>query len=191
MRGLVAALAGVLVLGASACGGGSGDGAGRLPAGLGDAIRSASESQRKVLKDGHVSWDEYEAATLATVECLRTRGVKIGVEPHRIPGQRIEFAWTSSTDEESASSASVYDECYREYQSLVDTVWTYQTLVPESRQNEARDTLVQCLRDTGVDLSPEPSRDELRIIARENPVFGTCRQAVSEEFDILEATIGS
>lgn len=161
-----------------------------MPEGLADALTTTSEFQRNLLNDGQLTYQEYEASVLATVQCLRERGVTISVEPRPAPGKRIEFAYASTAEDDAAASAA-YDECYREYENLVDIVWFRQNQPSEQTLDAARAALAKCLRAAGVALPDDPSPADFRAVAMSGDrAFSDCQARISQDFDLSSGFAG-
>lgn len=180
----------VLVL-AAACGGEDGDGVippGFQREGFQQAFQETSDFQRELVADGHLEFEEYEAAVFATYRCMLEGGLRVS-EPRRVSGQRFEYSWRVSEDGKAAND--VYERCYGEHQSLVDLVWTYQTLPTEEDVQEARVALRDCLRDRGIQVPDTPTSADFLALARGGvPGFSECRRQVTTEYDLLEGFIG-
>lgn len=158
--------------------------------GLTEALQGTSDFQRERLQDGKLTYEEYESAVLATVKCLRDRGVVISVEPRRVAGNRIEFAYASNDATDDAAS-SAYDACYRDYQTLVDIVWFQQNQPSEETVQRARQALAACLREAGADLPEHPTAADFRQLALAgNQSLPGCQQKTSSEFDLPDGFIG-
>jgi hypothetical protein len=188
LRILVALTLAIATLLAVACGGQKQDRP--LPEGLGDALKATSAFQRNLLQDGELTYSEYESSVLATVQCLKDRGVTISVEPRLVPGKRLEFAYETS-EANDASASSAYDDCYREYENLVDIVWYRQNAPSQQQLDAARAALADCLRKAGVDLPEHPTSTDFRRLATVgNTSLFACQEEVSREFDISQSFIG-
>ena len=179
MRFLV--VAAVLSAIMAACGGRSNA---SPPPGLSEAVQRTSAYQAAILGDGKLTQAEYEGAVLATVACLRDRGVRISVGPRPIPRNSLEFAWETSNAEEDAAAAA-YDFCYREYQDLVDIVRYRQNGPSQAEFDAARAALIECLRQAGVPLPASASADDLRAADFDYPdAFATCQAEVTTRFNL-------
>jgi hypothetical protein len=77
---------------------------------------SISPQQREALKDGVVSWDEYEAGFTAYRTCLGKHGYKM-LDPH-VEGDLFEFSVPLDADD-----SNVDQKCYSYTWSRVDDEW--------------------------------------------------------------------
>lgn len=161
-----------------------------VPPDLAEALRGTSEFQRERLQDGKLTYEEYESAVLATVQCLRDRGVVISVEPRRASGNLLQFAW-ASTAETDAAGWPAYESCYREHQALIDLLWSQQNQPSEETVQRARAALADCLREAGEDLPENPaSADFRRLAIAGHPAVFACQHKITTEFDLVESFFG-
>ena len=63
------------------------------------AVAGAPPFQQAILKDGSVTFEEYESAALATVKCLQDHGVRILSGPSLGPGKRYVYTYSGGDDE--------------------------------------------------------------------------------------------
>ena len=150
------------------------------------SIASSSQFQRELLSDGRLTYEEYERAVLATVQCVKDNGIEIAKEIHSAPGKRIAFEFVGgTTEDERARASAVYEDCYREFEETVDLVWAEQNAPDEKTLELARDALAQCLRAGGYQgLPAHPEREDFKL-ARGHLAFPPCQRRISQEYDLV------
>lgn len=185
------------VLAVAACGrGSSADEAGRRPtdvglaqypgvlAQIGVALSDVPEGQRDALRDGIVTFAEYEAAAFAVVECVRDLGYTILTGPELDPsGLLVLFTYgLGQGDLEDARQHFLEArKCHDDYLSLVLQVWLWQNQPTEDQLQAARSTLLHCLETSGVHLPHDPPPELLSGLAEVHPA---CFEQVQREFRI-------
>jgi hypothetical protein len=154
-------------------------------------VGEASVFQQSLLSDGLLTYPEYESAVLATVQCLRDRGISIITEPHTAPGGVLVFEFGGSTqfageaaDRENEAARLAYEACYHEHQNVVDLAWARQTQVDERTLAEARSALRECLEEAGVEGIPPNAKGRDFQAYQHLEVFPKCQEKVGREFDI-------
>lgn len=165
-------------------------------AGLTDAelqaeVGDSSAFQRALLSDGVLTYAEYETAVLATVQCLRDRGVSIVTEPHAAPGNVIAFEFGGSTqfsgeasDRENEEARLAYEDCYHEHQDVVDLAWARQNQVDQRTLEGARAALRRCLHEAGIEGVPENAKGRDFQPFQHFEAFPRCQDSVAREFNI-------
>jgi len=129
------------------------------------------QSQRDILADGDVSFEEYESAVDRALTCMREGGLTVDRRgTTEVDGQaRIDY--TVDTPSGDRTAAATLDSCYDRYARLVDTYW--QAVVPERDGYYARrdaaltPALQECLTRNDVTWAPGESMDELLLRAAE------------------------
>lgn len=150
-----------------------------------------SAFQQALLSDGLLTYAEYESAVLATVQCLRDRGIEIVTEPHPAPGEVIVFEFGGSTSfsgesavRENEAARLSYEACYHEHQDVVDLAWARQHEVDERTLERARAALRSCLEEAGVEGIPKNAKGRDFQPFQRFEAFPKCQERVAEEFDI-------
>ncbi len=125
-------------------------------------IDDVSSFEEAIARDGVVELVEYERAVLATTGCLEAAG--IWVSDIAYDGQRMRYSFDFggvSTEDEARFVEQEYEQCYAEYQDLVDQIWAIQT-GPSADEEEAfyREVL-DCVSDLGYDVGESPTLENL------------------------------
>lgn len=128
-----------------------------------------------VLSDGHVSFEEYEAAVFDTVRCLEGAGFTVVGPDLRFKGKRYVYSALGDADKDPS-------ECFGKNQTIEDA-WSLQNLPSEAELNEARSALAQCFRDHGVEVEANPAEGYFQRFAG-SAVHRQCSNEVSEEYGL-------
>jgi hypothetical protein len=129
-----------------------------------------------------VTFSEYEAATLATIECLREQGVEVsGATPSA--GNRLTFEFFTG-DAPLAEVRASYQECYEEFAIEVDRAWADANRRTEEELQMARRALADCLRDAGEEVPENPTTEDFVTLQQTAASFGDCSQRVGDEYGI-------
>ncbi|HET7737489.1 MAG TPA: hypothetical protein VFK32_02845 [Tepidiformaceae bacterium] len=154
-------LLGLVILGLFACGEEPQDSVppsiAALSKGVADGWEYAPESQRALLRDGELTFAEYESAVLAAYQCVTGEGIRIRREPSiDKTGWRITFAVYAGSDLAAVGrTAEIQMRCYDEYQNYVEYVWATMNGPTEAEWQEAAEALYDCLAE--YDPSPSPA----------------------------------
>lgn len=145
-----------------------------LSPGVASGWSSATEFQRAVLRDGHLTFAEYERSVLATMECLRAEGVTIRTEPAPCPEPwRLTFSFSAGPNLDRVNA--IYDRCYDDHQSYVDYVWAVMNEPTEEELIDAREQVVECAgSEASVPLLNSPAFVEWIIGFDGGPGFVEC-----------------
>lgn len=118
--------------------------------------------QRDILKDGTVTYSEYEKAILAQRDCVQAAGAKAG-NLTKTGNNELTFSYeviASSKDEvDRINQAS--EKCLTEYFSEVAKVWAYQQLLSPQDRDKERPEVIQCLRSDGIALDNNANFEEI------------------------------
>jgi len=169
---LFSALAAVLLLGCSSSELAERDE--RVQQQLSEEARAAPAEQQEVFADEKISYAEYEQAVLATIECLQNEGLVVD-GPHEDlanPGQLVFGYGGTETAEQLDGLDTIYNRCYREHLSVIDTAYAFQ-IRPSEEEEEARDfAIASCLRERFGVVFPEPrSIKAVRGVLAQEPAF--------------------
>jgi hypothetical protein len=154
---------------------------------LSEGTVSPSPSQLALLDDGSVTFDEYEAAVLATVQCLKDAGIQVVDEPRLdLSGTRYVYRYFAGfSDAEFEEVRLSYQECYTLHQAVVDVEWAKLTAPPQGRLQEALTSLASCLADAGFEVPTQISDSDFANLLAQDPItFNTCLERVTEQFGI-------
>jgi hypothetical protein len=177
----------------TACGGEASNQAEASPAAtheyldLSEGSVSPLPAQLELLSDGVLTFDEYETAVLATVQCLAEAGVRIVSEPHLdLSGTRYVYQYfAGSNDVEFEEIRSTWIECYTLHQAVVDGEWARYTAPPEGRLRDALLALETCLAESGFEFQSPVSQADFQTLTDQNPEeFTACLSGISQEFGI-------
>lgn len=163
----------------------------QMPGGSGDTssiIAAAPVFERDILADGKVTFDEYQKAVFATVQCAKAHGIVYLNDPTLGPGKKFTYLMSfGQTADEAQSLHKAYDACYQQYQYLIDIAWTIENKPTQETLNKATSTFASCLRDAGVTLPDSPSTADFRTAQASHPdVFNACSTTVSKQFDLQD-----
>jgi hypothetical protein len=134
--------------------------------------------------EGSVTYEAYERAVLATVQCIREAGMGVsGVTP--VPGRRLTYiAYGLPGEKDPRPGLRISSECYDSHLRAIDMAWIIATQPSEQQLDRARGALAECLRAAGESVPDPPSTEDLVRLQQSAPAFGECSDAVSKEFDI-------
>lgn len=133
-----------------------------------------------------VSWDEYEAAIEATIQCMETNGLTMRTEPHLdASGKVLRYTvWLTGNAEEDTQIKQQALACEQEHES-VKHAWAEQLRPSDDQYLAAQTAMAECLIAGGT--SPEVvSVDRLPDAAAFAPgtVFPDCAAQVSKDYGI-------
>lgn len=111
-----------------------------------------SEQQRRAFDDGRVSYEEYEAAKISLVRCLRDHGLQaddpVRDESRSATGTFLAFTWSENGQPEQAALAT-YTRCFAEQDAVVDAGWLRQNLGSREDQERRVRATLECVRGRG------------------------------------------
>lgn len=136
------------------------------------ANKEASEFERSLLQDGVLTFHEYEQATFAAVECMKSAGLGIGPGdgpevPENTEGPRLTARGKYTYNPYSPPNFSkdefirLVTECKRRYSDVIDFFWAIKTAPTEVELQTMRASIGRCLRDTGHEVPEHPSSLDL------------------------------
>lgn len=112
------------------------------------------ESQAERLRDGKVSFSEYQAAFNELSECLAAAGITVS-EPVLSPVSNNRYEFTMDVGSlETEVGSELSDDCAEEHWTSVSQGYTFTT--PSVMDVAVRDAAAECLEEIGL----EPSGDE-------------------------------
>ncbi|MBI5949283.1 MAG: hypothetical protein HY875_14190 [Chloroflexi bacterium] len=167
------------------------------------ASSGASEYQRAILKDGVLTFGEYERSIFDEIACLKAAGFEVGGVP--LPGRpkpgpdpaltrRGEYQYVSRALALTESEAEARrTHCSESFTSVIRNLWFEHVAPTQADLQAARDAIGACLRGAGFTVSVHPGTQELLAIAfppdgkPTNPAiepYTTCTQSVQIEFEL-------
>lgn len=167
----------------------SGDSAVKSAGGLSDSAlaelrKSAGDQQAEMLSDGVITFQQYETAILATIQCLSDAGISVGSPELRYKRKYYRYDWQFPDDRAEELFPKV-EECTGRWRPVVDG-WYIENMATEKEVGEARAAFVSCLRDAGVDLPSHPTEQDFDRLRR-SPTrdFLACSDEISEEYGLI------
>lgn len=157
-------------------------------------IDSIPETQAVALKDGQLTFAEYESAVLAMARCVRES--PLGIEFARIDVDgsvvRIAAPWLDKRGRYQyaffypgpvAESEARITFCRQEFLADIENFWVVHVAPSERDLAEARQSLAKCLRASGEEVPVNPSEGDFDRF-RNSPTasFRACADSVAEEF---------
>ncbi len=112
------------------------------------------QSQRSALSDLELTYDEYEAATLATIECMRESGIIVIDLESMNNGRYLGYSHSSSAHDAD-------EPCRREHLAYVEQIWVDQQAPTAAESEEIRAEYQQCLEDAGENPPPDSTFEDL------------------------------
>lgn len=181
------ALGALLLLCLPGCGGEAEDRApqsiGSLSPAIAEAWAGTTEFQRAMLRDGDLTYAEYERAVLGTMECLQSEGVTIRGELKRGPEPwRLAFGFSAGPDLNSVATINtIYDRCFDEYQSYIDYIWSVMNEPTGEELQKAYSLLRECVdADTPVPALNTPAFAQWIRSVEKTPEFTECVENIRE-----------
>lgn len=122
------------------------------------------------LLEGGLTFEEYETAFFAFVECAEGFGYKLQSDPVLTSRKNYEYQLgrklpDGESEQQRQDARAGFEACRVRYFDAVQRQWVIQTAMNEAELQEARDHLGACLRAAGYD-APESSRARTRRHAR-------------------------
>lgn len=124
----------------------------------------------EVFADGVVTFDEYERAVYAAIECMRAEGFVIE-GPHRYPDAlfvtvgpgwdpSLLFTFAARDVDDDDRWTEVSDRCQAQWSYRIEQVWLEQNAPSEAEVQAWLDRAWTCLRERGAQLSDPPTPEE-------------------------------
>ena len=144
----------------------------------------ASETQKEQLRDGFVSFEMYERAFLNAVQCFRDGGIETTLSMD-LTGRFYDYEAQLGDDSVVDANHAIVLECNFEHLDAILDAWGSVNQATRAELNEAREALLQCVRDGGVDVEGSIGDVDFSAVAQEAPgVFEPCRERISAEHGI-------
>lgn len=138
---------------------------------FGQGFGDVPESQVAVLRDGDLTFAEFEAATLASIQCMSAASFPpVGEVTYDEAAHRFDYRLNGGTTAESAARASqVMSDCIDEHVVLLGTLWMELHKPGESERQAVALATSDCLRELGVSAFPDPNRPQFQQWALNQP----------------------
>lgn len=119
------------------------------------------ERQVAVLLDGDLTFDEYEAATLAAISCTAERGFPLigDVTYDRVAN---EFDYSIQGGPTAQGVAEAYNECLDTHVGYLGVVW-FEMHKPTIAELQAAADAMSCLASAGVASYPDPATPQFNL----------------------------
>lgn len=136
------------------------------------ALAQASDFERTLLADGVLTFEEYEEATFAAIQCMKSSGFGIGPGdgpevqdklegPRLTPRGRYTYNPYSPPNFDRDEFIRIITDCKRRYTDVVDFFWAVKTAPAETELQRMRSEIAACLRAVGHEVPEQPSSLEL------------------------------
>lgn len=127
--------------------------------------------QQELLADGEVTFDEYERAFTAGVECMRDEGFEvdgplrfpdggIGVEPGVDPRHQLSLLAYGITSEEDQRWSDVNQRCQVQWYYMVERTYLEQFIPTEEETRAWLERAWDCAAASGMQLTDPPTLEE-------------------------------
>jgi hypothetical protein len=148
-------------------------------------ISDASPEQAAALADGVLTFQEYEAAVLATVQCFREKGLSLYQEPALDALRNYAYSVFLPNEGIQEAERSMKD-CEREHFNAVAMAWaSYKAPNEAEILQQARDALGECIRARGQDAPEHPGVGELSSLIENVPdIYIPCVKQAQEQFNL-------
>ena len=136
----------------------------------------ASAYEKDILKDGSVTFAEYEAAVFSTVRCYNEGGVSVTEYPSKQggapgPGPKLtargEYQYLPKfpADADPKAATDLLGRCEKEFVGVIRPLWLDHVSPTQAEVQEVRDEMGNCLRAAGFDVPAHPAQEDLLKIA--------------------------
>lgn len=138
--------------------------------------REANGTQKVILDDGLITFDEYEAAIFAAIRCYRDADVEISAYPTRNntppgPGPTLtargEYQYLANFREGTTADEAnkIIVKCERDIVGIIRPLWLDHVSPDEREVQQSRDEMAICLKSAGFDVPEHPSQEDLFVVA--------------------------
>lgn len=141
-----------------------------------------SEQQSAALRDGRVTFQEYEAGVLAAVRCLADAGLAPTTPELRSGGRLYAFTFAVPVGQDDLLQRA--DACLAAHLQGVQAAWTFANQPTGQELAQARMLFLQCLRDAGIGVPEVPDARYFLGIGT-LPAFEQCRARVQEDLGLI------
>lgn len=161
---------------------------------LRDALVGTSVSQAAILRDGKITFAEYESAVFGMPSCVKNAGTGISFamidangEVQDVSGPvldtrgRYQYAFNYPSNIEL--NERVISTCKTEYLDRVEFFWAEHVAPTRRDIDDARAALAACMRAGGEMVPENASREDfVQYLQRPTPVYTVCARRISDEF---------
>jgi hypothetical protein len=153
------------------------------PAALSELRSVAEPDVDEILADGSVTFQEYEESVLKTVDCIRAAGIAVAAPELRF--QRKYYRYDFEIP--GASSDDLFplvEGCLDKWRPIEDA-WYMENQPTEDDLQKARQMLIQCLRQEGIEIEDDATEATFQALARSpSSAFIACSQEAAERAGI-------
>lgn len=151
---------------------------------------SASAYQQDILRDGQITFGEYEQAVLQMVACAAEGGARLSTGTLRLLANDVYFRAFAWDPVDAAPASEAVQECDETFLSVVGNIWSKARLgvIPQSTYDEAGRWFWACIEESGIDLGDQP---RTRATARQlwdqaggADIYFECQDGVLDTFRI-------
>jgi hypothetical protein len=137
-----------------------------------ERFATASDFQREFMKDGSVSFGDYETAATALVACLRREG--IDAEDPKLESDRT-FSFVFN---DGSRAEQIFQACRTEHYDAIELAWADLVSPTKEEDRAYYEELAECISAEGFTTTPEPN--SLENAYRQNPdLYQRCASALS------------
>jgi hypothetical protein len=164
--------------------------------------KSASESERRYIEDGVVTFEEYESAVFETVRCIEEAGITVvhstgyGRSQEMVEGVRLsrhgiyQFVGRIPSYDGSRPTAELdaINRC-RVGSAQIQFLWAQHTAPSDVELQAMRDHMAVCLERLGADVGDRPADQDLQQHKAEVgfEAYMTCQFAAADAYEFDRA----
>ncbi|MGE5595853.1 MAG: hypothetical protein ACM3S1_07445 [Hyphomicrobiales bacterium] len=159
--------------------------------------QGVSAFQLGLIEDGTLTFAEYEQAILAMVQCSVDAGAGVAymkaghpiLNEIRMTKQGLyDYAFRIPAEADESAITSAINGCKHEYSEMVEGFWSEHVRPSVEELNAAREALIDCMQDAGMDVPDGVSGEEFFQYTQPNgqpdPRYIDCVAKVDEEADL-------
>lgn len=152
-----------------------------------------SPFQAGILADGHVTYEEYERAVHAAMDCLEEAGVTVE-GPHSVERRGITFLNYSygavEREADLAQFEETFDTCHMTYESAVKEAYAYQHRPTPAQVQRHHELVVACLVRHGAEVPGGIGPAELPQVLQDSDHAPRCLDEADERMNAEAARNG-
>lgn len=128
-------------------------------------VTEPSARQLEMVSDGEVSFQEYEEAYLAYIQCVVDEGIKLREKPHLdAHGKYYEAKFSLGSEAELEANKLVLQTCQDRHLLSVLRLWDTANRPSESLIQAANQALVDCLSEQSIMMPAHLTIDEFAVL---------------------------